>query len=166
MDGLMHFKRSIIDCNLKNFLFFILCGWNTSLSLVCVKMEEETEINSSLTTLVGLAAEDGSHASGKKKKMRTHKKKYASRSQTATVTLEMSENCAEATAQNPQHPPTASGNDESRENMSLHNLTLWNLVMLHFHIWSSSFFFPFLHNRNSVGIKNKKQTGESICDLK
>lgn len=132
-----------------------------SLSLVCVKtVEEETEINSSLTTLVGLAAEDGSHASGKKKtpkKNSTHKKKYASRSQKATVTLEMSENCAEATAQNPQHPPTASGNDESRENMPLHNLTLWNLVMLRFHIWSSSFFSPFLHNRNSVGIKRKKK---------
>lgn len=49
-----------------------------SLSLVCVKtVEEETEINSSLTTLVGLAAEDGSHASGKKKtkKKTAHTKK-------------------------------------------------------------------------------------------
>lgn len=30
----------------------------------------------------------------------------------------------EATAQNPQHLPTTSGNDESREHMSLHNFTV------------------------------------------
>lgn len=122
---------------------------------MCVKTEVETEINSSLTTLVGLEAEEGSHAPGKKKQKTHTQKMYASRSQTATVTLELSENCAEATAQNLQHPPTASGNDESRENMSLHNLTLWNLVMLIFHIGSSSFFvFYFLHN----GIKAKTTT--------
>lgn len=134
-------------------------------TLLSFSLTAETEINSSLTTLVGLEAEEGSHAPGKNKTKTHTQKKYASRSQTATVTLELSENCVEATAQNPQHPPTASGNDESRENMSLHNLTLWNLVMLIFHIGSSSFVvLSFLHN--GIKAKTTKQTGKGICELK